>query len=131
MGWRTVAAASAIVMIAPAASGQFRRGRYDGGREVRYAKVEDYDGSFQFCRVVFRQGYGDGGNWSVDFPRADENLSIRLSELTKTPVGQDAGLPRHMLVGLQDHGVVQPAQPVYFFLNPVFHVSPSKNRTTW
>jgi hypothetical protein len=102
MGWRAAAVASAIVMVATAASGQFRRGRYDGGREVRYAKIADYDGSFQFCRVVFRQGYGDGGNWSVDFPRADENLSIRLSELTKTPVGRDGGLPRHLLVSLQE-----------------------------
>jgi len=71
------------------------------GRDVRYARPEDYDGSFQFCRVVFRQGYGDGGNWSVDFPRADENLSIRLAELTKTPVGEDNGTPKHMLVSLQ------------------------------
>lgn len=102
MRWRTAAALSAIVLVASAASGQFRRGRYNRGREVRYARFEDYDGSFQFCRVVFRQGYGDGGNWSVDFPRADENLSIRLSELTKTPVGQDAGLPRHLLVSLRE-----------------------------
>ncbi len=102
MGWRTVAALSTIVLVASGASAQFRRGRYDAGREVRYAQPDDYDGSFQFCRVVFRQGYGDGGNWSVDFPRADENLSIRLSELTKTPVGQDAGVPRHMLVSFRE-----------------------------
>ena len=63
-----------------------------------------FDGSFQFCRVVFRQANdGDGGNWSVDFPRADENLSIRLSELTKTPVGMTAeGEPKHLLLRLTD-----------------------------
>jgi hypothetical protein len=102
MWWRTAAAVSAIAFVATAASGQLRRGRFGMERDVRYAKREDYDGSFQFCRVVFRQGYGDGGDWSVDFPRADENLSIRLSELTKTPVGQDAGVPRHLLVSLRE-----------------------------
>ena len=34
---------------------------------------------------------GDGGDWSVDYPRADVNLSIRLSELT-----QHARQPRHV-----------------------------------
>ena len=71
---------------------------------MRYATLDDFDGSFQFCRVVFRQASnGDGGDWSVDFPRADENLSIRLSELTKTPVGMDSdGMPKHLLISLTD-----------------------------
>ena len=69
-----------------------------------FATIEDYDGSFQFCRVVFRRDpNGDGGDWSVDWPRADENLSIRLSELTKTSVGMDAdGTPKHLLIRLTD-----------------------------
>ena len=54
---------------------------------MRPAEAGDFDGSFQFCRVAFRQSRGgDGGNWGVDFPRADINMSIRLSELTKTTV---------------------------------------------
>src|SRR6185436_15761101 len=58
-------------------------------------------------RVVFRQGPGRGGNWSVDYPRADENLSIPLSELTKTSVGMGTDdLPNHLLVNLTD--------PVFF-----------------
>jgi hypothetical protein len=53
---------------------------------------------------VFRPAMnGDGGNWSVDYPRADENLSIRLSELTKTPVGFDANAaPKHVLVSFTE-----------------------------
>src|SRR5688572_11404135 len=73
------------VMLLAASAAYAQRSRY--GRYGRFAVLEDFDGSFQFCRVMFRgiQG-GDGGDWQVDYPRADENLSIRLSELTKTPV---------------------------------------------
>ena len=94
------------LLIASVAAAQLRQrggGRYGySPRALRYATVDDFDGSFQFCRIVFRQSYdGDGGNWSVDFPRADENLSIRLSELTKTPVGVDGdGMPKHVLINL-------------------------------
>lgn len=104
------AALVAVVVSLMAAAGvaaaqQFRRGggRY-GGRNAELATMADFDGSFQFCRVVFRADRrGDGGNWSVDFPRADENLSIRLSELTKTPVGLDVGgTPKHLLIQLTD-----------------------------
>ena len=95
-----------ILVLASLAAAQ-RGGRRGGGfgqRSYAYATVDDFDGSFQFCRVVFRQASnGDGGNWSVDFPRADQNLSIRLSELTKTPVGFDAdAMPKHLLVSLRD-----------------------------
>jgi hypothetical protein len=56
----------------------------------RPATVDDFDGSFQFCRLEFRNDYrGDGAGWSVDWPRADQNLSIRVSELTRTPVTMD------------------------------------------
>ena len=68
-----------------------------------YATLDDFDGSFQFCRIVFTEASnGDGGGWNVDFPRADENLSIRLSELTKTPVGMDTDdVPKHLLINLR------------------------------
>ena len=60
-----------------------RRGLYQ--RRAAFATLQDFDGGYQFCRVVFRQSRnGDGAGWNVDWPRADENLSIRLSELTKT-----------------------------------------------
>ena len=63
--------------------------------------LPDYDGGFRFCRVWFRNGSaGDGDGWYVDYPRADENLSIRLMELTKTRVTQDGeGNPYPVIVG--------------------------------
>src|ERR671939_81080 len=91
------------VLAASAGGGQiWERGGGFGLRGPYYATRDDFDGSFQFCRIVFRMAPdGDGGNWSVDFPRADENLSIRLSELTKTPVSMDAeGTPKHLLISL-------------------------------
>jgi hypothetical protein len=107
MGMRVrVAVAFALaLLVASVAAAQLRQrggGRFYPQRALRYAAPEDFDGSFQFCRIVFRMAPdGDGGNWSVDFPRADENLSIRLSELTKTPVGLDGdGMPKHVLINL-------------------------------
>lgn len=101
--WRRWSALLALVLLAAAvASAQIRRA--PGRRQMAFATLEDFDGSFQFCRVVFRADRnGDGGNWSVDYPRADENLSVRLSELTKTSVGIDAtGTPKHLLIRLTD-----------------------------
>ena len=50
----------------------------------------DYNGAFLFCRIVFRNSHdGDGAGWGVDYPRADINLTFRLSELSKTPVTRD------------------------------------------
>ena len=103
---RALATLVLILVVASLAAAQ-RGGRRGGGfgqRSYSIATADDFDGSFQFCRVVFRQASnGDGGNWSVDFPRADENLSIRISELTKTPVGFDAdATPKHLLVTLRE-----------------------------
>src|SRR5262245_20961218 len=86
---------------------QFRSG--GGGRggfgfAARTASPKDFDGLFHFCRIIFRNSpEGDGNGWSVDWPRADINLSIRLSELTKLDVSKDAtGEPNHLLIRLTD-----------------------------
>src|SRR5262245_62091595 len=66
--------------------------RFRGGRFMRdsFRTEMSYDGAWTFCRIAFRQNpYGDGGGWSVDYPKADLNLSFRLSELTTTPVSRD------------------------------------------
>ncbi len=91
-----------VLTLATAASVEAQFGRNFG--RMRIATPEDFDSRFQFCRVVFRSDFrGDGGNWSVDFPRADINVSIRLSELTKTGVSFDAtGTPNYLLVRLTD-----------------------------
>jgi hypothetical protein len=90
------------VSIATAASAQFR-GRFRGPA-AKMATPEDFDGNFLFCRILFRNApYGDGGGWGVDYPRADINLTFRLSELTTTTVSRH---PReqynHVVVRLTD-----------------------------
>ncbi len=50
--------------------------------------------------------YGYGGGWRVDYPRADINLSIRLSELTKTRISrQPDGEPNHLVMDLTDPAI--------------------------
>jgi hypothetical protein len=95
----------AVLMAVAGVEAQFGGGRFN----IRVATPEDYDGEFHFCRVWFRSASGgDGGNWSVDYPRADINLSIRLAELTKTPVSQTGDLqPNHLLVRLTDDALFQ------------------------
>ncbi len=105
----TAVVIAALLCAAATVEAQRRRGGFGGGRGgfgfgTRSATPKDFDGSFQFCRIVFRNAIeGDGGGWSVDYPRADINFSIRLSELTKTTVSKDAtGEPNHLLVRLTD-----------------------------
>ncbi|HEX5108355.1 MAG TPA: DUF4159 domain-containing protein [Vicinamibacterales bacterium] len=97
VSWKPWRVALAVVVLAALATQvEAQRRRSFGG--ARIATADDFDGRFHFCRVVF-----DGGSWSVDWPRADINLSIRLSELTKTTVSQsDGGEPNHLLVRLTD-----------------------------
>jgi hypothetical protein len=98
--WKTMLLALAAVCAA--AGGGAQRGF--GGRFRRPEPNAPYDGAFRFCRIVFRQNpYGDGNGWSVDYPRADINLSYRLSELTTTSVSRSAdGRYNHTAFPLTD-----------------------------
>jgi hypothetical protein len=77
-------------------------GRFNVG--PRMATPDSFDGSFQFCRGMYRRNpRGVGGGWSTDYPSADINLSIRFAELTKAPVSRDAsGRPNHLVVRVTD-----------------------------
>jgi hypothetical protein len=63
-----------------------------GGRFWRtppkWARPDNFDGSFNFCRAYFTSDRReDGGTgWDTDFPGADNNFSVRLGELTKMPI---------------------------------------------
>ena len=71
----------------------------------RFATNGDFDGSFLYCRGFYRSVRGEGGGqgWGTDYPGADNNFSIRLSELTKVGVKWDpARQPIHVVVRLTD-----------------------------
>jgi hypothetical protein len=96
----------AALALAVSVEAQFRQRGFRGFGNLMsgdIAKDRDFDGGFHFCRVIFRADpRGDGGNWSVDYPRADINLSVRLSELTRTNVSMTNGEPNPLLVRLTD-----------------------------
>jgi len=98
-------AVAAVLATASTALAQRRRGFGGWGyAPIRMATPESFDGAFNFCRIMFSQSYdGDGGNWAVDYDRADVNLSIRLSELTRTRISRDSsGEPNHVVLRLTD-----------------------------
>ena len=94
----------AVVTFAGAAYAQ-RRGGYYG---VRRPGPDSFKGTFTFCRLAVRASNGGGGGWAADYPRADENLMIRLSELTKTAVNFDkTGTPHYVVITATDAELFQ------------------------
>jgi hypothetical protein len=102
---RLVLAGVLALAVSSTALAQFQRGFFG----ARVATPGDFDGEFHFCRVLYRgSSRGTGGSWATDYPRADINMSIRLSELTKTRVSfTRGGLPNHLLVRLTDDELFQ------------------------
>jgi hypothetical protein len=93
---RVVLTAVVALLVAVAAEAQFGC-RFNGGR---FATADDFDGGWHYCRPAYSSGLnGRGGSFTTDFPNADINMSIRLSELTKTRVSKTyGGEPNHLLV---------------------------------
>jgi Domain of unknown function (DUF4159) len=97
----------AAVLAASAASAQqiwVGRGRF-WRTPPKWAKPENFDGAFNFCRAYFSSDRReDGGTgWDTDFPGADNNFSVRLAELTMMRVKLDkAGQPDYVVVKLTD-----------------------------
>jgi hypothetical protein len=98
---------SGVLAVAAIASAQ--RIMVAPGRILRvppkWAKTEDFDGSFIYCRgfynIVRREAGGVG--WSTDYPAADNNFSVRLMELTTAHLQLDAERqPNTVVVRLSD-----------------------------
>jgi hypothetical protein len=66
--------------------------------------------AFTFCRVAYtqvrRQPRGQG--WRTDYPDADRNIMLRLSQLTTTPIRTtQQGRPDHLIVRLTDDEIYE------------------------
>jgi hypothetical protein len=81
------------------------------GRRVppRMPTAESFDGSFNFCRLMFSSEWREAGGsgWSTDYPGADLNFPIRLGELSKVRISRQAS-------GDANHLVVRPTDPFLF-----------------
>lgn len=113
--WLAVALVAAVAATAPlvfARGGQFRQfgGFGPRGYAPRYANADSFGRGFNFCRAMYTSGRREAGGqgWSTDYPDAELNFSVRLSELTRTRVSKDAdGAPNHVVVRLTDELLYQ------------------------
>ena len=101
-----------VTMVSAAAAqfGRQFRGFGPRGAPPRMVNAETFGHGFNFCRGVYTSGRREAGGqgWSTDYPDAELNFSIRLSELTKTRVSRDSyGSPDHIVVRLTEDDLFQ------------------------
>jgi hypothetical protein len=107
MSRRALLVAAALVVACGAVTGAqnfMRRTR----APLREPTATSFDGGFNFCRGIYTsvRRMPSGVGWTTDYPDADINFSIRLSELTKTRVSRRAdGEPNHLTVHLTDENL--------------------------
>jgi hypothetical protein len=110
---RTLLVAALVLLMAGAAAAQFRRESFGGfgrGARPRFPTADTFGHGFNFCRGIFTQArrQAGGSGWSTDYPDAELNFSIRLSELTRTRVSRDrTGTPEFVTVNLTDDELFQ------------------------
>jgi hypothetical protein len=102
-----------VLCLATTAAAQFGRqfrGFGPRGYPAKFARADSFGHGFNFCRAVYTSGRREAGGqgWSTDYPDAELNFSIRLSELTKTRVSKDTdGTPEHLVVRLTEDALYQ------------------------
>ena len=87
---------------------------YYGRTPPKFPTATTFDGNFHFCRAMFSSDRREKQGWSTDYPGADINLSVRLSELTKIRVtlthdseGGEGEVPDTVVVRLTDDALFQ------------------------
>ncbi|MDP2319677.1 MAG: DUF4159 domain-containing protein [Acidobacteriota bacterium] len=91
---------------------QIWAGGFGGRTPPRFPTATSFDGSFNFCRVMFRSDRREKQGWATDYPGADINFSVRLAELTKVRVkmadrGTEDEMPDAVVVRLTDEALFQ------------------------
>ena len=113
MKLRSVVAILLVLGLAASAAAQFGRGALGGfgrGARPKFPTADTFGHGFNFCRGIFTSVFSEAGGtgWSTDFPDAELNFSIRLSELTKTRVALDhTRTPDFVTVRLTDDELFQ------------------------
>lgn len=107
---RTALAAVLVLGLAAAAAAQFGFGFGPRAAPPRLPNDESFGRGFTFCRGIYRAVRGEAGGqgWSTDYPDAELNFSIRLSELTKVRVTRTPdGKPDYLTVPLTHPALFQ------------------------
>lgn len=102
-----VAGVLAVGVAVPQAQQIFRG--YYGYTPPHFPTASSFQGTFTFCRIMFNSNRREKRGWDTDYPGADINFSIRLSELTKARVtkGAEGTDPEHVVVRLTDDALFQ------------------------
>lgn len=101
-----------VVAVAVAASAAAQPGDEGWGRSAR-----DYDGRFTFVRLRWDSGFGGRGMssaWNHDYPRAEQNLTLMLDEMTLIDVNDQGSL----ILPLDDPAIFQ--YPIVYMWEPGF-----------
>jgi hypothetical protein len=99
-----------LVLSGGFAYAQFGFGRGESNAPTVYAPAQFPDPHFVVCRLMYTSVRREpaGGGWRTDYPYGEINLSIRFSELTRTPVSWNHGRqPNHYVVRLTDDTLFQ------------------------
>ena len=84
---------------------------YYGRTPPKFPTATTFDGNFHLCRVMFASDRREKQGWGTDYPGADINLSVRLSELTKIRVtltnDGEGEVPDTVVVRLTDDALFQ------------------------
>jgi hypothetical protein len=106
---RKLVGLACVLLMTAGVGAQSGFGRFRGA-PPKLATAESFDGGFNFCRLMYdsiRREPG-GMGWATDYPGADTNFSIRLSELTKTRVSRmPDGEPNHLVVRATEDALFQ------------------------
>jgi Domain of unknown function (DUF4159) len=103
--------AAVLLAIAAAQAQQIWAGGY-GRMPPRFATPTSFQGGFNFCRLMFTSDRREKQGWGTDYPGADINFSIRVSELTKINVtmrddSSEGPEPDAVVVRLTDDALFQ------------------------
>lgn len=104
-------ASALVVLLVGAGIGyaQFGFGR-EGRLPAKFPPPLRTDRTFAVCRLMYQSVRAEamGMGWRTDYPYAEVNLMIRLSELTKASVSMDAERePQHWVVRLTDDALFE------------------------
>lgn len=88
--------------------GRVWAGACGGCEPPRRATKNTFRGGFNLCRLEFISNRREKRGWGTDYPGADINFSVRVSELTNTRVTRDKhGDPEHIVVRATDDALFQ------------------------